>query len=293
LLKEGRIVQTGYGYYASKEKFVGQKPDRMGRVKVFGVEGVPRVHNVRLKVKGLKYVLRGSWKVRLGDVEVTFVRVGGGVITVTVSCDRSLDFYEWCFVRDFILRELRVSDKSRFEVVTYEFNNDYEGFRLDGVQALTLTAFDGAFERFYNKDRGLRHEVKVPKGTSLVQLETLLRSGVTSYNIAQTQFAMAQSVRELSESVKGVNKLSVERQMQIQRFFEGFLKRFDKLIGPLEKLYDIDKKLDELLFRINRLEQVNVLVIKKHLQKPKRHKRKRAPRKKLSRWQKLRKRLRL
>ena len=294
LLEEGRIVQTGYGYYASKEKFLSQTPSRMGRVKVFGEEAVPRLHNVRLKIEGLKHVVRGSWKVRLGDTEVTFVRCGGGVITVTVGCDRSLDFCEWCFVRDFILRELGIQDKDRFEVVTYEFNNDYEGFRLDGVQALTLTAFDGAFERFYNKEKMLRHEVKAPKGTSLVQLETLLKSGVTSYNVAQTQFAMAQSVRELSESVKGANRLSVERGERLQLLFEGLFKRFDRLVASLES---VDKKLDAFTedssFRMGRVEQVLVSLVKA-LQKPKRKRRKRRfkPKPK-SRWQKLRKKLRI
>ena len=293
LLEKERIVQTGYGHYVSKEKFVSQKPDHMGRVKVLG-EAVPRLHNVRLKVEGLKDVARGSWKVPLGDSEVTFVRCGGGVITVTVSCDRSLDFYEWGFVRDFILRELGIRDKSRFEVVTYEFNNDYEGFRLDGVQALTLTAFDGAFERFYNKEKGLRHEVKAPKGTSLVQLETLLKGGPTAYNVTTTQFAMAQSVRELSESVKGANRLSVERGERLQLLFEGLFKRFDRLVASLES---VDKKLDAFTedssFRMGRVEQVLVSLVKA-LQKPKRKRRKRRVKPKpMSRWQKLRKKLRI
>ena len=290
LLKDNRIIQTGYGHYASKEKFVSQKPDRIGRVKVLGEEAVPRLHNVRLKIKGLKHVLRGSWKARLGDTEVTFVRAGGGVITVMVGCDRSLGYFEWCFVRDFILRELGIQDKERIEVVTYEFNNDYEGFRLDGVQALTLTAFDGAFERFYNKEKGLRHEVKAPKGTAVAQLETLMRGGVASYNVHQAQFAMAQTVHELSESVKGANRLSVEQGQRLQSFFEGFFKRFDRLVASLDSL---NKKLDayteDSSFRMSRVEKVMV-AIGKGLQKRKRKRRKRKPKPK-SRWQKLKKRL--
>lgn len=242
LLEKGLIAQMGYGKYVAKTKLQSLKPSSEGRVKVFGGAVPLRIHEVRLRVDGGGVVVRHGEKVVLGDVVYEFVWCGGGVITVRVACDRGLDDKEWRHARDFVLRRLGVGSPEQLEVVSYEIGHDYEGVRLDGAKCLTLKAFDGAIERFYNKRIDgrdvLRHEAKVPKGVSVVSVEALLQGGVTSYNVMQSQFAMQQSIRELAESVKGSNRLSVDQAIKLENIFKGFFERFDRFVGRVQKVDD-------------------------------------------------------
>jgi hypothetical protein len=302
LHEKGYVIEATHGFYTPSDKLKQQAPVtngfHMGVVKLTE-SMLPRVHNVRLVVHGVRkrlLVSRGSWKVRSGETVITFVEAGGDVITVTVDCDDgySMDWASWQHVRDLVMRELGVSDRLQIRVSSAEFNRDYEGLRLDGAQAVTLYSFDGTFERYYNKAKGLRHEVKATNIKDVTVMDTLLKGGVTAYNVAQAQFAMSQEIRSLAEVVKGSNRLSVDQQASLMRLFEGFFSRFDRMLPLLEQLGILAEKVDKVTEGLGTVQEHQAVLSKSvfSLGRLLTRKRKRKPKQpKPTKWERLRRRL--
>jgi len=248
LLKEGLIAQPYYGHYIANQKLSDQvqieNESRMGMVKVNGGL-LPRLHNGRLRVVGVKKGMldvRGSWDRKLGDVKIIFVNCGGDVVTVTVAYDKGLDYWQWSVVRDFILIELGLGLQSvtweRVWVTSAELGNDFEGFRIDGAQAWTLTAFDGTFERYYNKGNGVRHEVKMTKPATLAEMDALMKGGVSRYSVTRSQIETERQLQVLTEAVKGGNRLSVESSDRLRQVTEQLLQKFDTSTEKLGSIAD-------------------------------------------------------
>lgn len=241
LLAHDLISQPYYGYYIAKQKLsdkITQHSDpHMGIVKVT-CEPLPRVHNLRLRVDGVKKSMlnvRGSFERRLGDVKIVFINCGGSVTTVTVAYNKGLDMEGWGFVRDFILLELGVA-RERVTVVTAHLGNDFQGFRIDGAQAWTLTAFDGMLERFYNKGDGVRHEIQLTRPTTLAEMESMLKGNSAAYNVTAAQLDIQTRMEGLTEAVKGGNQMSAEQTSKLSGVLEQLLTKMDK---SQENLRDI------------------------------------------------------
>ena len=119
-------------------------------------EPEPRLHCLRLRV----FDVVGNpkkWKRDFGFVKVKFQRYANAKAQVFVDCSRecSLDYIAFRFLLEIALREVGQEDWGKVLASSYEFNHDYEGLRLDGVKAVTLTAFDGSFRRVYAKRHSL------------------------------------------------------------------------------------------------------------------------------------------
>lgn len=248
LLAKDLVVQPYYGHYIAKQKLTDQlqneNESRMGMVKVNG-SLLPRVHNVRLKVEGVKKGMldvRGSWDWQLGDVKITFVNCGGDVVTVTIAYDEGLDYDRWSDVRDFVLIELGLGLQpvtwERVWVTSAELGNDFEGFRIDGAQAWTLTAFDGTFERYYNKKNGVRHEVKMTKPATLAEMEALLKGGVSRYSVTRSQIETERKLESLTEAVKGGNRMIAESSGSFRQVTEQLLQKFDSSTEKIGHIAD-------------------------------------------------------
>jgi hypothetical protein len=243
LLAKDLIIQPYYGHYIAKQKLSDQTQNpndpHMGMVKVNG-SLLPRVHNIRLKVEGVKkgmLDIRGSWNRRLNDVEMTFVNCGGDVTTVTVAYDLGLDYSGWAFVRDFILLELGVTWE-RVLVTSAELGNDFEGFRIDGAQAWTLTVFDGTFERYYNKGNGVRREVKMTKPATLAEMDALMKGGVSRYSVTRSQIETEHRLQSLTEAVKGGNRMIAESSSSFRQVTEQLLQKFDSSTERIGQIAD-------------------------------------------------------
>jgi len=133
-------------------------------------------------------------------------------ITGFVSCDSGMDLDKYLFAVDkfksvvFDRVGVRVSD-GEVKVVTFELNQDRRDIRLDGVKSMTVKDFSGVLERIYSKDGGVRSEVKVAQPMSVAAVESLLKGGVTPYQIVQGVGLLRQDIREQIEVQKATNRL--------------------------------------------------------------------------------------
>jgi len=191
LLDASKIHHPIYGYYE-----VTKPTYEMG-----SSSGV-RVHDLRLVwvVGGFGVVPSVSRVVGGVGVEVVFGRKRGKV-SVTVDCDDGMDFHTVCFVVDFVRRvvweKIGVSLDSVPCEVCCEFNEDFHKLRLDGVKCVTVKSFLGDLERIYEKPGGVRSEIKVVK-TSLESMYAMLKGGVSSYNILQSQFLLMKKLDRIA-----------------------------------------------------------------------------------------------
>lgn len=198
LLKEGLVKQPFRGVYES----IVTKPTY--------VEGPPRVQDLRLRVKRAVPVKFADHVEEYGQVRI---RVKWGTrrqqITGTVSCPQGLDLESLSFAvhRFKVIAggwEGVLPRDSEVEVVSVELLHDYEDLRLDGLKCVTLRSFLGSLEKIYNKDPGLRAEVKV-KPDKIESIYALLRGGVTQYNLIQSSFAIDRRLEDLTAAIKHQN----------------------------------------------------------------------------------------
>lgn len=218
LVRKRFIQKISYGLYASW-KYNVTLESSMGKG---GCDWGPRLHCLRLRVCGL-----GDGpcvrKRDLGVVRVTVQRFknGSGVVFVECVGDYSLDYVAFRLLLDGLrpdLEWLGVQDWKKMMVSSFEFNNDWQGVRLDGVKAVTMKAFDGSFRRVYNKRFGLRDEVKVVGARRVEDVLLLMQGGVSAYSLQQFLF---QTLQQLEIQ----NKLTVENVAQNRRLFGEFLRR--------------------------------------------------------------------
>jgi hypothetical protein len=215
LANKGYVVRVHRGFYkwatdtniSETRHGVGELPLRVHNVIV--VCRIPRDVDV-LKLS------HGEYDLRVEDVRFRFSHgVKRRKITVRFSCDDGLDFRGFVFaielIRSYVLRFYGFEpSESELHVVSCEFNQDYQGLRLDGVKCLTVSDLKGVLERIYQKKENLvRSEVKVKKA-SVETIYALLKGGVTSYNIVQGLYTLVKKVENLVEGIKYLNQVNLE-----------------------------------------------------------------------------------
>jgi len=133
-------------------------------------------------------------------------------ITCYISRDRGMDCSEVAMAVELFRLHVALCTthtlaSEGIEVHSCEFLQDYEQLRLDGVKCVTVKSFLGVLERVYNREHGIRSEVKV-QPQDVTSIMTLLKGGVSTYNILQGQFMMVQEIKHLTDAVKGSNRLT-------------------------------------------------------------------------------------
>lgn len=203
LLEKGKVVQPYPQAYVSKPR------DSRG-------EGLTRVHNLVFSVEapGLARGLR-TFEDWFGSVKVRVLfGCKRGKITGFVSCDGGLDLNGFCFAVDKFKSVIsdrtgaRVSD-GEIRVVTCELNEDAQGIRMDGITCFTVRDFRGFLERVYNKDDGVRNEVKV-QPQSVEHIMALLKGGLTTFQIAQGQALTNKKLDNLTDTIKQTNGFLIQ-----------------------------------------------------------------------------------
>jgi len=189
LVPKGKINQPIYGLYeVTKDRY--------------GVSVPVRVHDLRL-----------VWEVDVRECVACLDDVVGGVkincqvgsvrgkVSATIACDEGMDFHTVCFAVDRVKRFAWEKAGVNLDVfqceVCCEFNEDYAGWRVEGFKCLTVKSFLGDLERIYNKQDCLRSEVKIAK-TDLNSVYTLLKGGVSSYNILHSQFMLMKKLDRIA-----------------------------------------------------------------------------------------------
>jgi len=193
-------------------------------------EPPPRVQNLVLSVaapwlcKKLEDI-----KEQVGDVGIQIVfGVKRKKVTGFISRERGMDYTETAMAlqlfRLFIAKRTKQDiDYGKIEVHSCEFLEDYSQLRFDGVKCVTVKSFLGDLERVYNREHGLRSEVKVqPRDVNTIM--TLLKGGVSTYNILQGQFMMVQEIKQLTDAVKGSNRLTSTLTTLVKELLERRLR---------------------------------------------------------------------
>ena len=241
LFKKGLLLQPFPGVYNSMTK----PKDGVG-VAGFGVERPPRLQN---------FVVQFNCVIPEGVISC-FERSYGSVglrvlfgrkrqrVTGYLSCPEGLDLNSLIFALE-TFRYVVASYVGVFpsddvlRVKTSEFLQDYQNIKLNGISCLTVESFLGSFEKLYNKGDGVRSEVRVHPD-SVEAIYTLLKGGVTSYNVVQLAFLTLTRLDKLLEAVKYQN----QGLQSIQHMIFEFLQRFGQ--GSLRDLPQLDMPAEEI-----------------------------------------------
>ena len=211
LKKRNLVVQPYRGEYASTKDLVTSRGCIGGKVTQF-----PRVHNIRLRVEGVGCGgLVAEWD--YGVAVVSAVIGVNGVANVFVACSGDgLDYSGFKLVMACVRKVLSVPKSAPITVTGFELNVDYSGIRMEGCKALTLSAFDGSFERLYRKHKNvLRSEVRAVGPTTPEAVYQLLKGGVGAYNIMQGLALLINEVRQEREAQKYTNKILYDLLMKL------------------------------------------------------------------------------
>lgn len=193
-------------------------------------EPPPRVQNLILSVAAPWLCNKiETLKEQVGDVGIRIIfGVKRRKVTGFISREQGMDCTQTIMAlelfRLFIAQRTDQDiDYDKIEVRSCEFLEDYSQLRLDGVKCVTVKSFLGDLERVYNREHGLRSEVKVqPQDVNTIM--ALLKGGVSSYNILQGQFMMVQKIECLTDAVKGSNRLTSTLVGLVKELLERMLR---------------------------------------------------------------------
>lgn len=213
------VVRVRYGHYVSS-KNIFTLGSRMGK------SDFPKLHCLKLRLNNFSGSVR-SWSKIFGDVKVSYQQHNNGTVTVCVDCTDpySLDYNAFRLLVELIKNELGLEDWEKVTVSSFEFNNDIEGVRIDGAQAVTMRSLDGSFRRVYQKSFGIRDEVRVVGSVPVENVLTLLKGGVDPYNIAQLIFRLTKEIQTEREGMKFLSGLLIDGMSSLRRYWEAITAR--------------------------------------------------------------------
>jgi hypothetical protein len=225
---KGFIRKECYGHYVSQLADVTLSQSMVGSDSDNRAQGLtaslPTLHSLWLTVKSVS-VGAGRWELDLDVAKLTFLVHKNATAQIYVDAvdDYSWDYAGFRVLVEIFRRELRLESLENIMVTSQEWNNDFIGFRLDGVQALTLTAFDGSFRRLYNKKLGLRDEVRIHSQIELENVLAVMKGGVSASNLYQWLFL---TIKELKAS----NELSEKRDRALADALSSMKRLTDALL---------------------------------------------------------------
>lgn len=170
-----------------------------------------RCHNLLFTIEGQEWVVEGG-KVEevVGDATlwVTF-GVQRKKVTCQIACDVGLNLDACLFaVRRLvdIVEGRKGSLVDKLFLRTFEANRDFQGVRIDGCKCYTRRGLFDVIERVYQKDEStVRVEHKVCESMEVDQFLSLIRGGMTNYQVTQGLFVLVKKFEQLIEAVKFSN----------------------------------------------------------------------------------------
>jgi len=228
LRRRGRVVRPFHGFYLIDEVDGGVLPRVQNLVVVGDVvcgcvvehERVERVWGgLRVFVEfGVRFN-RVSWVLACGGgVDLVGLRLCRAFVEALVEC-RGLVVGVW-FVHN--VEQLR----------------DFMGVRLDGLSCLTLDALDSFLEKVYERDCGVRREVRSSRVRGLDELVGLLQGDVPEYMVVRGLHLLQEDVAGMRGGLDRVvdHVVALNRIVKAQRRS----RRYDKDRGCY--VYDINFK---------------------------------------------------
>ena len=232
LLKEGRIVQEFRGHYSHKstQGVLFETPPRFQNLfivasKCVGGEKI----GVREEHKGLVH------KIGFG-ADGSQLRIIFGYtrdkISWSLKAPRGIDYYGLNLATrlvEFECRNLGYEGLFWF-VKNLEILRDDRTTRLEGLTSITLTDFQtDTLEKYYNKPRGVRREMKGPVNTTLSQLSALIYGGQNSYQMLQGVGVLSNKIDKMADVGKGTNRLIVDLAKTNNGLTDALFKLIDTL----------------------------------------------------------------
>ncbi len=244
LFKRGFIDKVYHGHYASNGYSVTFGGSMLkSDAEIF----FPKIHSIRFTVRDVDREA-SKWLLNLDIIRIKFIVYENGTAQVFIDCegDYSFDYVSFRILVDRVLKELSVDDWDQVSISSPEWNLDYEGWKLDGVKALTLKAFDNSFRRIYNKKFGIRDEVKIKGAIPLDEALTVLQGGISNYNLLQTLYlAMRQSIQQ-NEHLDNREKFLAEAVGSMKRLADVVVEKVPKQTERIEHVEAEIEKLKEV-----------------------------------------------
>lgn len=232
LLKEGKITQEFRGHYSYKPTYgVG-----------FDIE--PRFQNLFITASkliggeriGVKFEHKGLiHTIPIGEDDSQIKIVFGykrDKISWSVKAPRGLDYYGIELCTRIVNTECR---RLGYKPLIWLLRNievlrDTESIRLEGIESVTLTDFQNrTMEKYYNKGRGARRELRSQTHTTLTQLTALIYGGQSSYQMLQGLGIVSQKIDGVVETGKNTNRLLVDSAKAQNRLTDAIFKLIDKV----------------------------------------------------------------
>jgi hypothetical protein len=162
-----------------------------------------------------------------GDEGQVILRLRFGLkrnkITWSIKAALGLDFYGFMFCYGLVkcvlarcgivIPEEGPVDPEKpalFLVRQAEFLHDRFSIAMDGVKALTLRDFQGNLEKIYNKDYGVRREIRATDLRPVHELMAFYQGGLPTFMVAQASYDIAREVGRNTEAIKYLNKNQAE-----------------------------------------------------------------------------------
>ena len=199
-----------------------------GNIEVYQV--LPRVQNVDFRVDCL--CVPCGLPDDCYDVGGLGVRVVYGSrcsrVTGRLSCAVGLSYLEL----ELAFREVarRIGDVLRCRVdvdsilvTNLEWLKDYTGVRLEGVKCMTARTVLGLLERIYNKDYGVRHEVKVEGEFPLPTFYAMIHGGVNPANIVTTNFMIVKEAQKIVEELREERGIALQMVPLVKDLYTRFI----------------------------------------------------------------------
>lgn len=165
-------------------------------------------------------------------------------ITWTIKAALGLDYYGFMFcyglVRCVLARcgvtipeegPVNPDKPALFLVRQAEFLHDRFSVAMDGVKALTLRDFKGNLEKIYNKDYGVRREIRATDPRPVSELLAFYQGGLPTFMVAQASYDIAREVRANTEAIKYLNR----NQGDLTRINQEILNSLWRILNRMEE----------------------------------------------------------
>jgi hypothetical protein len=213
LLDRGLVQNPFRGHYVHVPDAADILADPTGTEGVHGlvIHGKVARETDMVPLFGPRQVGPGRYIERVDDWEGRQVRLrwfpSTGSVVIYVPASRlPIPWARMHGFREWLAGRFYPYPVGQWKAVEIGLNLDYEGWRMEGVKAVTLDRFDGTVERMYQKTKSMvRHEVHDHRGHSLDQVVKLLKEGslVSQYErILKMELALSES-RVPIKPVKG------------------------------------------------------------------------------------------
>jgi hypothetical protein len=241
LLQKGLIVQPYPGAYCNKI--------------THGVRFVPLcVHNVTLESSVCGKLVHWEGDEFVGGVKI-HVCFGKErrKISGYIACDVGGMSHDACLLalnRWFEIVEGRLGwVLSDLVLRTVEFNKDYHGRRIDGIQCVTKSDLYGIIDRTYQKEEDvIRKERKLTQPMSINKFESEIKKGLDEIGRSQERFELHREVKRNSEALKFTNS----RLLQVERLQEAIYGVLRKGSEP-GKLMDLEATVEKIAVNVKAL----------------------------------------